>query len=123
MFSVLFAAAIAAGQPQPNCENPQTQTDMNICSRRAYEAADAVMTRQYSTAAARMKQMDMEAEPGYFAALLQSQRAWLKFRDAQCRLEGYVTRGGSAEWLNENMCLLDLTQKRTDELKSFLEAF
>jgi uncharacterized protein YecT (DUF1311 family) len=122
MFSVLMAAALAAA-PQPNCKNPQTQADMNICSGRAFKAADAAMTRQYNIAAARMKRIDAEAEPGYFAALLDSQRAWLKFRDAQCRLEGYTTRGGTAEALNVNGCLEQLTRQRTKDLKSFLEAF
>ena len=123
MLSVLIAAAVAAA-PQPNCKNPQTQTDMNICSGRAFKAADTVMTRQYDIAVGRMKQMDKGGEPtGYFAALLESQRAWLKFRDAQCRLEGYTTRGGTAEALNVNGCLEQLTRQRTKDLKSFLEAF
>lgn len=121
MLSFLMVAVVAA-QPQPNCKDPQTQVDMNICASREYAASDAMMTRQYKMLAARMKQMDVE-EPGYFAALLKSQRTWLQFRDAQCRFEGYLTRGGTAESLNASGCLNEATKNRTVELKSLLEAF
>lgn len=124
MFTFLVLAALAAGQPQLNCKKPVTQIDMNICSGRLYEVADAAMVRQYNITAARMKQMDKIGEPaGYFAALHESQRAWLKYRDAQCRWEGYSTRGGQAEAMNVNGCLEQLTKQRTADLKSFLEAF
>jgi uncharacterized protein YecT (DUF1311 family) len=124
MSTLLLLAAVAAAQPQPNCKKAVTQTDMNICSGRFFKAADAAMVRQYNITAARMKQMDKGGEPtGYFAALLESQRAWLKYRDAECRLEGYSTRGGTAETMNVNGCLEQLTKQRTADLKSFLEAF
>jgi uncharacterized protein YecT (DUF1311 family) len=123
MFSILTAAAVVATQPQPNCKDPQTQMEMNTCSSEAYKIADAAMSRQYNIVAARMKRMDAETEPGYFAALLESQRAWLKFRETQCSFEGYLVRGGTAEPLMVNGCLEQLTKKRTEDLKSLLEAF
>jgi len=120
MFS--FLIALAAAVAHPNCKDPQTEIDMNTCATRPFNAADARMTRQYRLLAARMKQMDAE-EPGYLAALLESQRAWLKYRETQCRFEGYTTRGGTAESLNADACRKDLTDKRTADLKSLLEAF
>ena len=122
MFSLLLAAAVAATQPQPNCKEPQTQIDMNICSGHAFKAADAEMSRQYRVVATAMKKMDAR-EQGYFSALLNSQRTWLKYRDAHCRLEGYRTRGGTAETMNVSGCLEELTKLRTKELASLLEVF
>jgi uncharacterized protein YecT (DUF1311 family) len=122
LLSVFMIAAAAAAGSQPNCKHPTTDFDMNICSGRDYSTADAAMTHEYRIVAAKMRQMDKE-QSGYFSALLESQRAWLKFRDAQCRLEGYRTRGGTAERLNVNGCLWDLTKHRTEELKSLAEAF
>jgi uncharacterized protein YecT (DUF1311 family) len=82
------------------------------------------MVRQYNLIAARMRQMDKDGEPtGYFNALLESQRAWLKYRDAQCRFEGYLVRGGTAEPLMVNGCQEQLTKKRTQDLKSLLESY
>ncbi|WP_419555390.1 lysozyme inhibitor LprI family protein [Sphingomonas arenae] len=113
---------LAATQAQPNCKEPQTQTDMNVCSAQAARVADAAMSQHYGQLAGRLKQMDRE-QPGYFAALLASQRAWLRYRDEQCRLEGYRTRGGTAEPMNVSGCLEQLSVSRTRELKSLMEAF
>jgi uncharacterized protein YecT (DUF1311 family) len=118
---ILLAAAVAA-QQQPNCKDPETQSDMNICSARDFRAADAAMSRQYDVVVARMKQMDTSSggtyddRPSYFAALLESQRAWLKFRDSYCVVEGYYARGGTMEPLLVNTCLEQVTKQRTDQL-------
>ena len=50
-------------------------------------------------------------------ALLASQRAWISYRDAQCELEGFSMRGGTAEPLMVSSCLETLTKQRTEELK------
>ena len=97
---------------------------MTICSGRDLKASDAAMTRQYNVVAARMKLMDAELDrtydkrPGYFAALLEGQRAWLRFRDANCITEGYFARGGSMEPMLVNSCLEELTKQRTEQLRS-----
>ena len=122
MVSFFIMVAVAATQPQPNCKGPKTQLEMNFCSGEAYKAADAAMGRQYKILAAQTKKID-GGKPDFFPALLASQRAWLKYRDAQCRLEGYRTRGGTAEPMNVNGCLEELTKARTEELKSLSEVF
>ena len=131
MLSILIATTMVAAHPQTivvptypksYCQNPQTQEGMNFCSGRAYVAADVIMTRRYNVLAVQMKRMDGQ-ESGYFASLLESQRTWLKFRDAQCLLEGYRTRGGTAEAMNINGCMEQMTKRRTEELESLSEAF
>jgi uncharacterized protein YecT (DUF1311 family) len=124
MLSLLLAAALATAQSQLNCKDPQTQADMNICAGRDYEAADAAMARQWNIVVARMKLMDADLDrihdkrPGYFAALLAGQRAWLKFRDSHCVVEGYYARGGSMEPLLINSCLEEVTKQRTQQLRA-----
>jgi len=125
---ILFAAA-AAAQQQPNCKDPQTQSDMNICAGLDFKAADAEMTRAYDAAASKMKQMDATLDRtyddriGYFAALLQSQRDWLKFRDSYCVVEGYYARGGSMEPMLVSGCLEQVTKQRTDQLRSLIKMY
>ena len=129
MLSVFMFVAAAAAQQAPDCTDPQTQADMNICSARSYRAADALMSRQYEAVAARMKKMDSNLDqtyddrPGYFAAFLDSQRAWLKFRDAHCIVEGYYARGGTMEPLLVNTCFEELTKQRTEQLQSLDKLF
>jgi len=129
MLSVFMLVVAAAAQQAPDCKDPQTQSDMNICSGRAYRAADAAMVVQYNLVAARMKKMDLNLDqtyddrPGYFAAFLDSQRAWLKFRDAACVVEGYYARGGTMEPLLVNTCFEELTKQRTEQLQSLDKLF
>ena len=102
---------------------------MNICAGLDFKAADAEMTRAYDAAASKMKQMDATLDRtyddriGYFAALLQSQRDWLKFRDSYCVVEGYYARGGSMEPMLVSGCLEQVTKQRTDQLHALIKMY
>ncbi|HEX7854133.1 MAG TPA: lysozyme inhibitor LprI family protein [Sphingobium sp.] len=106
-----------------------TQLDMNLCARRDYEASDRLLNVQWTKAVALMKARDNDAgaqtdrRPTYSAALLTSQRAWLAFRDAQCRIEGYSMRGGSAEPMTISGCLTQLTKARIQQLKDLEQGY
>jgi len=99
-----------------------------------YQAADAQLNAAYRTAMARMKQLDRgtkpadlppaeRAGPSYSQALLNSQRAWLAYRDANCRVFSYEYRGGSAQWLSNRVCLTRVTRARTAELRLLHSVF
>lgn len=118
MLVLLLAAAAAA-----SCANPQTQGEMTRCAGQAYQAADAEMTRQWKVRYAAMKRRDAQDTSrgggfGYAAALLESQRAWLRFRDTQCVIEGAEFSGGSARPMAQAQCRARLTRQRTAQLKS-----
>lgn len=108
------------GQSKPNCDNPQTQVDMNICAGQDYKAADAELNDVYRTAIAAMKQADAGLPSdlkGAEKALREAQRAWLPYRDKTCRAYGFMARGGSMESMLVGRCLAELTRRRTQELK------
>jgi uncharacterized protein YecT (DUF1311 family) len=114
-----------------NCEEPTRQQEMNWCAAQEYEKADRALNRQWKETAAAMKARDEswqensmrpDARPGFFASLLEAQRAWLKFRDAHCRLDGYYARGGSLEPLLVSSCRTALTEMRTRELRELAQA-
>ena len=111
----------------PNCDDPQTQSAMTACAGAAFKAADVALNAQWKVTHGFMKERDAaigaadaDGRPGYAAALLEAQRAWLEFRDAQCGVEGYAARGGSMEPMLVNSCLADLTRRRTDQLKDLV---
>lgn len=55
-------------------------------------------------------------------ALLEAQRAWVKFRDANC--DFYFDRdGGSAARLSSSNCLLETTANRAKELEGLLSSY
>lgn len=99
-----------------------------------YKAADAQLNAAYRTAMARMKQLDRgtkpadlppaeRAGPSYSQALLNSQRAWLAYRDANCHAFSYEYRGGSAQGLSNRVCLTRVTRARTAELRLLQSVF
>lgn len=112
---LLFLAAAAA----TSCANAQTQADMNRCAGQDYARADGAMNRQWKTTYAYMKNRD--ARGGSFAAqLLDSQRAWLKYRDAQCIIAGAEFEGGSLQPMAVAQCRARLTDLRTKELQTLV---
>jgi uncharacterized protein YecT (DUF1311 family) len=124
---ILLSLVLAAGAPDWNCDDPQAQQEMNWCAAQDYHKADAALNAQWKLTTAEMKQRDTrdgkqtDGRPGHMATLLAAQRAWLKYRDAQCDLEGYVFRGGSMEPLLVATCRTALTEARTKQLKDLIE--
>ena len=125
MISALLLLAMVAAPGQDggalDCENAMTQSAMTMCAAQDYDAADAALNVQWKKTAALMKAQDASFDyddnrPGYFDSLLASQRAWLQYRDAHCRLVGYDGRGGSIEPMLVNGCLERVTQYRTSQL-------
>lgn len=103
----------------------QTQADMNRRAGDDLRAADAAMTAQWKRTYAAMKQRDTRDTSrgggfGYAAATLESQRAWLKFRDTQCVVEGGRYAGGSMMPMVRGACLTRLTRERTHQLKDMM---
>lgn len=113
---LLFAAATPAAA--------QTQAAMNAQAGTAYKRADAAMSGAWRVAYADMKARDARDTSrgggfGYAAALLESQRAWLKFRDAQCVIEGGEFAGGSLQGMTMAQCRTRLTTERLQQLRAF----
>lgn len=106
--------------PDIDCDNAQTQQDMNYCADKDYQAADAELNAQWKLTKQALAKWDSDLTDdlkGAEKALLASQRAWISYRDAQCELEGFSMRGGTAEPLMVSSCLETLTKQRTEELK------
>jgi len=115
----------------PDCDQEAAdrgvQQEMNICAHRDFLIADAKLNAQWKKTRAKMKALDADfaeyqpdgdGRPGWFQSLLAAQRAWLTYRDAHCRVDGYTARGGSLEPLLVSTCKTALTNARTAELES-----
>lgn len=124
----LFAAQAVGDTPKfrdpPGCWDG-AQNELNHCAWFEYRQADAAMNKQWARTAALMKRLDADypPDPGYgehsqYEALLNGQRAWIKFRDAQCSL--YDGARGSITPMLKGICLRDVTRARTEQLKSLM---
>ena len=104
-----------------DCANTSVQIEMNLCAEQDWQAADAELNRVYKSVMGEMKAMDQSLPPelqGAAQTLRDAQRAWITFRDANCRLAGYPMRGGSAEPLLIYGCLRQMTLDRSAELRA-----
>ena len=80
------------------------------------------MAAQWRVTYARMKQRDAADTSrgggfGYAAALLESQRAWLRFRDTECTVEGGEFAGGTMQGMAIAECRTRLTDMRATQLR------
>lgn len=130
MIGLAIALLLSAQDPEWNCENPQAQQEMNWCAAQDFERADAELNTVYRTAIERARAADREYAgvadgargpndglPGEEATLREAQRAWVSFRDAQCRLQSFEARGGSMQPMLDAGCKAALTRARTAELR------
>jgi uncharacterized protein YecT (DUF1311 family) len=121
--TVLLLAQAEVAEPEQVCDDPQTQLAMNTCAAMDFERADERLNEQWRETAAYMQARDAEidhetdSQPGYYETLLAAQRAWLAYRDAQCRSEGFMARGGSMQPMLVSMCKAYVTELRTEQLR------
>ncbi|MCV0425511.1 MAG: DUF1311 domain-containing protein [Roseibium sp.] len=105
--------AQAQEAPPAECLNAQTQTDLNICSYKAYQNADKALNEAYKAAVSEATSLWGSPDK-----LRDAQRAWITYRDKACEVYNYPD-GGSIQPLLINECMLKITKDRTHDLKTF----
>ena len=119
---MLFGSVQA--QEEPDCSDPQTQTEMTICAGQAFDAADKKLNEVYQQALDAAKEMDAYLDAdlrGAEKTLREAQRAWIPYREKACEAYGFLARGGTLEPMLVAECMADLTRKRTEELEEFVQ--
>jgi uncharacterized protein YecT (DUF1311 family) len=111
VFLLGAGSAFGQGTKKPPCSDANTQAEMNICAGKEYKAADANLNRVY-------QQLVAMLEPEEKGQLKVAQTAWIKYRDANCEFVADQYRGGSIRPTIYGLCLADVTQNRTAELKT-----
>jgi len=99
----------AAGAP---CQKTSgVTTALDNCFARTYKAADDQLNQVY-------RQIRQVLTPDQQQELLATERLWLQFRDATCRAESDLYKGGDAESPAYSACLEEETRGRTADLKT-----
>ena len=107
-----------------DCGDPQTQVEMNACAEQGWKDADQMLNALWGQVKARAQAMDPglpPAERAIWRDMLESQRAWIAFRDKSCAAEASPMRGGSAGPLLVSACRARLTRERVEGLRIFLD--
>lgn len=99
----------------------QTTTGMMFCMMAEAQLWDDQLNAEYGKLRDRARRMDAgESQPEYAvraARLLDAQRAWITFRDAECALSFAEFGAGSMRVLSSAGCQLQLAAERTIALK------
>ncbi|HMC91491.1 MAG TPA: lysozyme inhibitor LprI family protein [Allosphingosinicella sp.] len=127
----LLALVLAAASPShdPRCHSDQTNDLINCAGAElatADAALNAVWRKARTKAAAQDRDMEAATRAGnggvtFLQSLLAAQRAWLAYRDAQCRFVTYRNFGGRELRIYQAGCRANLTQQRVKALKEFIE--
>ena len=128
--AALIALATAVHSPRARSCDQTTTIAMTTCADADYKAADAEMTVAWRATLAAMRRQDADpdaavyrgkGDPTSAQALLDAQRAWLAFRDRQCRSEALAFLGGTMRPAVEASCLGEVTRGRTRQLRAMVQ--
>ncbi|PHR62520.1 MAG: hypothetical protein COA47_03875 [Robiginitomaculum sp.] len=92
-----------------DCDSALSFAEMMSCAQNDYKTADGALNIAY-----RKNQETLNTKGK--TLLRDAQRAWIKFRNAECKWEADTVRGGRDAELTKLACLADLTMKRTKTL-------
>lgn len=109
--------ALPAAHADTACyDKAQTQAQLSACSAADLKQADDRLNQHY-----RQLQDRLKSDAAVRKQLLDAQRKWLAFRDAECAFQATRSSGGSIHAMNVNRCLADLTQARAEALHKHLD--
>lgn len=112
--ALIALTALTASAHASDCADAQTQQQLNQCFQQAYAQADARLNAQFEQILGRLQE-DVVATRD----LRRAQRAWLAYRDAECRFASPVQ--GSAAGMVLTQCLARLTRQRSDDFQRYLQ--
>ena len=112
----ICSCAIAKAQhmnaPGAPCQKTSgVTTVLDNCFARTYRAADGHLNQLY-------EQIRQVLNPDQQQQLIAAQRVWLQLREATCRAESDLYKGGDAESPAYSACLEAETRQRTADLKT-----
>lgn len=96
-------------------DKAQTQADLNACSAENLKRSDAELNQLYRQILVRLSG-DQPAQ----AALTKAQRAWMDFRDQECRFVTLRTADGSIHPMMLNECRARIARNRVSDLRDDL---
>jgi uncharacterized protein YecT (DUF1311 family) len=110
--------SIAQTTQKLNCSNPGSlsQLDLNECAAQAAKVADRKLNQVYQKLIASLDKPQKNK-------LIDSQLAWIKFRDKECDFAASRYEGGSIAPLKYSDCVRSLTVQRTKDLEFYLEGY
>lgn len=115
LFSLLALSFAALGSARAQDCPDQSQMGLDQCAGAAYKKTDTKLNAVYGQIVARLK-----GDADTKAKLVTAQKAWIAFRDIECKFLASSAEGGSIYPMLVTQCLDGLAQKRIEELGALL---
>lgn len=114
---VLFAAGAALAQ---DCVKAISTPELNECAARQQKAVELQLNQTYQQALKSLQQPDTEIDKFSAARqkLIEAQRAWVKFREADCEAVYLQHVSGSIRNLMFTGCLQKHAERRIEDLRA-----
>ena len=103
----------SAPATEQDCQQATAQSAMRSCENARYEVAQRELTSAYQSL---LHHLDDSKK----LKLRQSQRAWLRYRDANATFQASLVEGGTLAPLIKVASLTEMTNERTADLKRVL---
>jgi uncharacterized protein YecT (DUF1311 family) len=121
MKTAILTAAMILAMPtftfaQNKCyDDAKDQAALNACADTAFKETDKKLNELYKQIETRLKD-DADAKK----LLIQAQRDWVKFRDAECSFQTAEAAGGSMMPMLIAQCMDGQTQSRVKDFEGYL---
>ncbi len=99
----------------------ESNNGMKQCAWAAYDAADKLLNKMYQDLSKGWIGVDEPDATERRKRLVNAQRTWVAFRDAECSLQATEMLGGSGEGLLQGGCLYTITAERAKQLETLLK--
>lgn len=107
---------VSTARAADDCANAQDQATMNECAGKDFNAADKKLNDAYKQIEGRLKD-----DAASKKLLVDAQRAWIAFRDAECNFQGGPrAEAGSMYPMVVASCQAALTNGRLKDLQGYL---
>ena len=116
--TLLLAAPLFAGvaRAADDCANASDQATLDACAGKDFDAADKKLNDAYKQITDRLKD-----NAGSKKLLVDAQRAWVAFRDAECNFQGGPPEtAGSVRPMVVANCQAGLTTLRLKDFQDYL---
>jgi uncharacterized protein YecT (DUF1311 family) len=113
--AVGFLLAAGAAHANDKCQAAKTADELSKCADGDLKILDSALNKAYREIEHRLAD-----SPDARNALIAAERAWVHFRDAECKFSASGVEGGSVYSSVVMQCTADLTAKRVAELRNYL---
>ncbi|GBU19100.1 MULTISPECIES: lysozyme inhibitor LprI family protein [Methylobacterium] len=127
--ALLLGLAVVPASAEPkavpvDCAKASSTPEIAFCAQEDFERADKLLNEAYKGMLAKVGSASADVpglavqQKAWREALVESQRRWIAFRDADCAAVGAGWMGGTGMGAAVSNCLADATRARTKVLQS-----